>query len=60
MSKFTKQGIRDLNSVGNVNKKDFNGRKDKGHNDCFHIFEEYIDDDYLKFKRCQKCNYEDV
>ena len=60
MSKFTKQGVRDLNDIGNVDKKNKNGRKDKGQNDCFHVFEEYIDEDYTTFKRCQKCNYEDV
>jgi len=60
MSKLTKQGIRDLNSLGNVNKKSLNGRKDKGQNECFHVFEDYLDDDYVAFKRCQKCNYEEV
>lgn len=60
MIRFTKQGVRDLNNIGGVNKKNLNGRKDKGQNDCFHVFEEYIDDDYLVFRRCQKCNYEDV
>lgn len=60
MSKLTKQGVRDLNSVGVADKKNLNGRKDKGQNDCFHVFEEFIDDDYLTFKRCAKCAYEDV
>ncbi len=60
MSELTKQGVRDLSSIGNLNKQDLNGRKDKGQNNCFHVFEEYIDDNYLAFKLCQKCHYEDV
>lgn len=58
MGKLTKQGVLDLNSIGN--KKNLNGRRDKGQNDCFHIFEDYIDDDYITFRRCQKCHYEEV
>ena len=58
MEKITKQGVRDLNSLGN--KKNLNGRKDRGQNDCFHVFEDYIDDDYIAFRRCQKCHYEEI
>ena len=60
MSKLTKQGVPDLNSFGGTNKKHLNGRKDRGQNDCFHLFESYLDDDYISFKRCQKCNYEEI
>lgn len=58
MSKFTKQGVRDLSDFGD--KSSLNGRKDKGQNECFHIFESYIDVDYVPFRRCQKCHYEEV
>ena len=54
----TKQGIRDLNSIGN--KKRLNGRSDKGQDQCFHIWEELIGEDYLVFKKCRRCNFEDV
>lgn len=57
---LTKQGVRDLSNIGDFSKKNLNGRKDKGQNDCFHIFEDYIDDDYITFKRCQKCGYEEI
>jgi hypothetical protein len=60
MSKFTKQGLPDLNDLGNTDKKNKNGRKDKHQSDCFHVFEDFIDEDYLTFKRCAKCGYEDV
>jgi hypothetical protein len=60
MSKFTKQGIRDLNNFGPTDKKNGNGRRDRGQQDCFHVFEEMVDDDYMIFKRCAKCSYEDV
>lgn len=60
MGKLTKQGVRDLNDVGGSDKKSKNGRRDRGQQDCFHVFEEMIDDDYMTFKRCAKCGYEDV
>lgn len=56
---ITKQGIRDLNNIG-LNKKNLNGRTDRGQNTCFHIWEDCIDGDYVTFRRCQKCNYEPI
>lgn len=60
MSKLTKQGVRDLSNIGDADKKNLNGRRDRGQNNCFHVFEDYLDDDYISFKRCQKCNYEEI
>lgn len=58
--KLTKQGVLDLNNLGPGNKKNKNGRRDKGQQDCLHFFEDFIDDNYDTFKRCAKCGYEDV
>lgn len=60
MSKLTRQGIPDLNDLGNIDKGAKNGRKDKHWQNCFHVFEDLIDDNYLNYKRCAKCGYEDV
>lgn len=60
MSELTKQGVRDLNNLGNVDKSEKNGRKDKKWANCFHVFIDYIDDEYMKFRVCEKCGFEDV
>lgn len=57
MEKLTKQKIRDLNYI--AGRKHLNGRRDKGSNECFHIFQDYTDDNYRPFKRCQRCQYEE-
>lgn len=57
MEKKTKQGIRDLNNIGN--KKNLNGRRDKGAKDCFHIWMSCIDTDFVSFKKCERCGIEE-
>jgi len=57
MEKLNKQGVRDLNSIGG--KSNLNGRNDKGQDSCFHIFEDCFDDDYMAFKKCQRCGFEE-
>lgn len=58
MSKLTKQGVRDLNSLGGASKKHLNGRKDREQNSCFHIFEDCVDENFVPFRKCFRCGYE--
>ena len=50
----TKQGIRDLNSIGS--KKHLNGRADKGQDSCSHFFDDLHDKETrLIYRKCIKC-----
>ena len=60
MSNVTKQGVRDLGAIGSGSKKHLNGRKDKGSNQCLHVFENCVDENYLPFLRCKRCNFEPI
>lgn len=61
MNKLTKQGVRDLNDLGGGGSKShLNGRKDRGQDSCFHVFEECFDEEYSAFRKCQRCGYEEV
>lgn len=55
----TRQGVRDLNGIGNIGKEHLNGRRDKGQDRCFHIWEDRFDENYSPFKVCQRCGFED-
>jgi hypothetical protein len=56
---MTKQGVRDLNSIGPVNKSAQNHRRDKQQENCFHIFTLCMDESYTSFRRCERCDYEE-
>ena len=55
---LTKQGIRDLDRIGN--KSHLNGRHDRKQADCFHVWELFLDEDNVPFKQCQRCGYEEI